>query len=156
MKGIMTGKNPQVTGKFALAPRLCASAMRCCGQRRPASVTAPCAGPSGESGQVLFQESGQLCLVEGAHLGGGQLAILEQHQRGNAADAELGGDLAVLVHIHLGDGQLFLVGLRCFVEDGDRKSTRLNSSHTVISYAVFCLKKKKKKITSSYKFYEKT
>src|SRR5438132_10493932 len=26
----------------------------------------------------------------------------------------------------------------------DRKSTRLNSSHTVISYAVFCLKKKKK------------
>src|SRR5438034_6763948 len=26
----------------------------------------------------------------------------------------------------------------------DRKSTRLNSSHTVISYAVFCLKKKRK------------
>src|SRR5947207_9699857 len=29
----------------------------------------------------------------------------------------------------------------------DRKSTRLNSSHTVISYAVFCLKKKKKTVT---------
>src|SRR5687768_17653780 len=29
---------------------------------------------------------------------------------------------------------------------GDRKSTRLNSSHGYISYAVFCLKKKKKKI----------
>src|SRR5215469_17666627 len=28
---------------------------------------------------------------------------------------------------------------------GDRKSTRLNSSHVEISYAVFCLKKKKKK-----------
>src|SRR5947207_3921993 len=28
--------------------------------------------------------------------------------------------------------------------DKDRKSTRLNSSHTVISYAVFCLKKKNK------------
>src|SRR5690242_21481286 len=28
--------------------------------------------------------------------------------------------------------------------DGDRKSTRLNSSHMSISYAVFCLKKKKK------------
>src|SRR5258708_39850645 len=27
---------------------------------------------------------------------------------------------------------------------GDRKSTRLNSSHQIISYAVFCLKKKKK------------
>src|SRR5947207_14258790 len=39
---------------------------------------------------------------------------------------------------------------RCDVSDvitrpRDRKSTRLNSSHTVISYAVFCLKKKKKK-----------
>src|SRR3712207_7567213 len=30
----------------------------------------------------------------------------------------------------------------------DRKSTRLNSSHANISYAVFCLKKKKKKSTS--------
>src|SRR5438132_10753974 len=30
----------------------------------------------------------------------------------------------------------------------DRKSTRLNSSHTVISYAVFCLKKKKKQTTT--------
>src|SRR3989454_3146747 len=32
---------------------------------------------------------------------------------------------------------------------GDRKSTRLNSSHLVISYAVFCLKKKKKKATTN-------
>src|SRR6266849_7219686 len=32
----------------------------------------------------------------------------------------------------------------CWLE-GDRKSTRLNSSHEWISYAVFCLKKKKKK-----------
>src|SRR5438552_5496975 len=29
--------------------------------------------------------------------------------------------------------------------EADRKSTRLNSSHQIISYAVFCLKKKKKK-----------
>src|SRR3989475_6188439 len=29
--------------------------------------------------------------------------------------------------------------------EGDRKSTRLNSSHSQISYAVFCLKKKKQK-----------
>src|SRR2546422_11534321 len=43
---------------------------------------------------------------------------------------------------------------RCFVQKGeievngqDRKSTRLNSSHGYISYAVFCLKKKKKKKT---------
>src|SRR5205807_9339115 len=32
-----------------------------------------------------------------------------------------------------------------FMKAEDRKSTRLNSSHLVISYAVFCLKKKKKK-----------
>src|SRR3989454_1683624 len=34
------------------------------------------------------------------------------------------------------------------VQVGDRKSTRLNSSHLVISYAVFCLKKKKKNESS--------
>src|SRR5260221_6632226 len=34
--------------------------------------------------------------------------------------------------------------------DLDRKSTRLNSSHTVISYAVFCLKKKKVMMKSKY------
>src|SRR5256885_3473894 len=32
----------------------------------------------------------------------------------------------------------------CYSRHEDRKSTRLNSSHLVISYAVFCLKKKKK------------
>src|SRR2546426_6750870 len=35
--------------------------------------------------------------------------------------------------------------------DADRKSTRLNSSHLVISYAVFCLKKKKKDKKHNYK-----
>src|SRR5260221_7854262 len=41
----------------------------------------------------------------------------------------------------------------CAAIDLDRKSTRLNSSHTVISYAVFCLKKKKtvqKRVCLSY------
>src|SRR3989442_11398437 len=33
-----------------------------------------------------------------------------------------------------------------FSSNSDRKSTRLNSSHVRISYAVFCLKKKKKKL----------
>src|SRR5260221_14463022 len=36
-----------------------------------------------------------------------------------------------------------LLGTRVADPRTDRKSTRLNSSHTVISYAVFCLKKKK-------------
>src|SRR5260221_7601878 len=51
-----------------------------------------------------------------------------------------------------GDRRLVRLGVHavCAValslrEPRDRKSTRLNSSHTVISYAVFCLKKKKKK-----------
>src|SRR2546427_7125549 len=39
------------------------------------------------------------------------------------------------------NGQRRLLGIR--LRDGDRKSTRLNSSHSQISYAVFCLKKKK-------------
>src|SRR5947207_7383176 len=38
-----------------------------------------------------------------------------------------------------------VVAVAGVVRLADRKSTRLNSSHTVISYAVFCLKKKKKK-----------
>src|SRR2546426_8393771 len=37
------------------------------------------------------------------------------------------------------------VSLEKAVQGEDRKSTRLNSSHLVISYAVFCLKKKKNK-----------
>src|SRR5256885_2718518 len=40
--------------------------------------------------------------------------------------------------LEIGDGQ------RLPARTVDRKSTRLNSSHLVISYAVFCLKKKKK------------
>src|SRR3712207_7170070 len=53
--------------------------------------------------------------------------------------AELaGGEPAELRHHHLDDE----------AAAGDRKSTRLNSSHANISYAVFCLKKKNKtKIT---------
>src|SRR3989454_5622872 len=38
----------------------------------------------------------------------------------------------------------------CSTDDGDRKSTRLNSSHLVISYAVFCLKKKSTRLNSSH------
>src|SRR5688572_32506850 len=43
-----------------------------------------------------------------------------------------------------GDLELHVAGVVGPVEQ-DRKSTRLNSSHSQISYAVFCLKKKKKK-----------
>src|SRR2546422_7462181 len=39
-----------------------------------------------------------------------------------------------------------VLGTRFAVALGDRKSTRLNSSHGYISYAVFCLKKKKHRV----------
>src|SRR3989449_8048627 len=46
---------------------------------------------------------------------------------------------------HAGDARRRRAGdVAPLVEDADRKSTRLNSSHGYISYAVFCLKKKKK------------
>src|SRR5438552_10959495 len=45
-------------------------------------------------------------------------------------------------------GQLLLVRGRVDAAEEDRKSTRLNSSHQIISYAVFCLKKKKIKTQS--------
>src|SRR5438034_3712099 len=55
------------------------------------------------------------------------------------------GELAALNNIDIVcevEGQ---TAIQTIVAEGDRKSTRLNSSHTVISYAVFCLKKKNKK-----------
>src|SRR5690554_5870184 len=64
----------------------------------------------------------------------------------DAATALLG--LNHLWQLNLSIDQLADIGL------SDRKSTRLNSSHVRISYAVFCLKKKKKIITS-YKIPQK-
>src|SRR5947199_5159051 len=44
---------------------------------------------------------------------------------------------------HYGEHQVYGI-VECGEAQSDRKSTRLNSSHLGISYAVFCLKKKKK------------
>src|SRR3712207_7854519 len=64
-----------------------------------------------------------------------ELLHLGEHRRLRHHLAAVGGVGRVLVP-QLGDQEL---------EEGvDRKSTRLNSSHANISYAVFCLKKKKK------------
>src|SRR2546430_3834057 len=43
-----------------------------------------------------------------------------------------------------GSNEMLVRGVRAESGPRDRKSTRLNSSHSQISYAVFCLKKKKK------------
>src|SRR2546427_5117408 len=47
-------------------------------------------------------------------------------------------------------------GIAPQVLEGDRKSTRLNSSHSQISYAVFCLKKKKTKQSKRVAVVEQT
>src|SRR3712207_7539717 len=73
--------------------------------------------------------------VRAALAAGGPLGSLA------AVDAAFGGLLGVFVALALTS---WLTVARL-----DRKSTRLNSSHANISYAVFCLKKKKKKISSS-------
>src|SRR5437870_10761312 len=55
-----------------------------------------------------------------------------------------GSSANVVVGTAVRDGDGFRVQLN-ELRIGDRKSTRLNSSHVAISYAVFCLKKKKQK-----------
>src|SRR5256886_9300729 len=50
-------------------------------------------------------------------------------------------DMSYFVLLSLGLN--VVVGFAGLLDLGDRKSTRLNSSHSQISYAVFCLKKKK-------------
>src|SRR5438034_5634942 len=60
------------------------------------------------------------------------------------------GPLAIAGTLGVDLGTMVLVGIVVALPAAgagllDRKSTRLNSSHTVISYAVFCLKKKKKR-----------
>src|SRR5438034_7502660 len=77
---------------------------------------------------------------------GGPEAAARQNQR-NALERvakRLRQQFAIVAHNRLADDfDSQLVQL-------DRKSTRLNSSHTVISYAVFCLKKKKTKISINH------
>src|SRR3712207_8556424 len=61
------------------------------------------------------------------------------------ADGPRGGEhcgLCVAVAVQLAESNRLVPGLAGGGEE-DRKSTRLNSSHANISYAVFCLKKKK-------------
>src|SRR5436190_12645296 len=77
------------------------------------------------------------------------LAVLVVDQDHHAPETEVGervidaGELHVLPSLH-GAARDLPCRRRSRRPPSDRKSTRLNSSHTVISYAVFCLKKKKK------------
>src|SRR3712207_7788559 len=78
---------------------------------------------------TLFRSASRLSWTYALHSSGHQLV------RGASAPLEPG---APLVHAPT------RAGAREYTFDADRKSTRLNSSHANISYAVFCLKKKKK------------
>src|SRR5207244_6519722 len=60
----------------------------------------------------------------------GRLTLLRELFRSNMTDADIQARLNTVA----------ATGMHCLALD--RKSTRLNSSHQIISYAVFCLKKK--------------
>src|SRR3712207_7197440 len=73
-------------------------------------------------------------------------AHLDRRQRAGAPQ-QVAGELGLHAHqaareVDRGDRLVHRIGLDVLVEERDRKSTRLNSSHANISYAVFCLKKK--------------
>src|SRR5690625_6588328 len=76
------------------------------------------------------------------------ISVLAQPTPGHDADVIHSEATVVDGHIdtlmHIVDEDTWLPALD-IGEETDRKSTRLNSSHVAISYAVFCLKKKKKK-----------
>src|SRR5207244_11303599 len=78
-------------------------------------------GLRGVEGRGHFEAGGQV-------LGAEPVADRAEHQA-------VQGVAVAKAHLRLG---------RVDVDIEDRKSTRLNSSHQIISYAVFCLKKKKK------------
>src|SRR2546426_5404132 len=72
----------------------------------------------------------------------GEVAVRRAAGRDRSQTGPAGGG-PVLDHQRWTGSAGILRALARTLPDGDRKSTRLNSSHLVISYAVFCLKKKK-------------
>src|SRR5687768_17974840 len=111
-------------------------------------LTGPAIGLAGSAVIIVFIVNGIITLfTEMAYAelgsampeaGGGYLWVREGLPRPNAF---ISGWMAWLAHSIA--GSLYAVGFASFL-GRDRKSTRLNSSHGYISYAVFCLKKKKK------------
>src|SRR5207249_6325944 len=83
-----------------------------------------------------------LAVHVGVELGGGEVGVaqhlLDRPQVSSALEQVRGEAVAQRMRRDtLGEPRLL-----CGAPDEDRKSTRLNSSHVSISYAVFCLKKK--------------
>src|SRR5256885_11433178 len=96
--------------------------------------------------KIHLEFPGRILLVGFGSIGQGVLPLILRHI-GIAPER-----LTIVTAEDKGNEEAAKYGIKFVKERLDRKSTRLNSSHLVISYAVFCLKKKKKKklyITSS-------
>src|SRR3712207_7968269 len=75
--------------------------------------------------------------------------VRDEQQRGAVGGPDVGEQVEHLrLHRHVERGHRLVTDDQAGPRD--RKSTRLNSSHANISYAVFCLKKKKKRYASDY------
>src|SRR5439155_17176259 len=102
---------------------------------------------------ILASEAGNLALkvlaTGGIYMAGGialQLLSALQESQFMQTFTRKGRfkDLMARMPVHVITTRAALVGAATYGH-ADRKSTRLNSSHVAISYAVFCLKKKKKR-----------
>src|SRR2546422_5536201 len=107
-------------------------------QLLPRAVGAVVAGRDDIEGELALEFRDRLLLSPPA--------ADERVERGQR-QGQVGGDRVVLeVPVVRGEQiQLEVLGAQTCALPIDRKSTRLNSSHGYISYAVFCLKKKKRK-----------
>src|SRR5699024_12307901 len=95
----------------------------------------PRAFPTRRSSDLLQQPAD----ASDASRGDAHAPILRQGDRGDPDDAGPGDLLRSVPAGARGDDEDFIAAVGQVVEDPDRTSTRLNSSHVSISYAVFCL-----------------
>src|SRR6267154_2607180 len=98
-----------------------------------------------------YAENGEVAAIIRASAGWGKITVLEEIRAtlGISHDhiiymGDGSSDLPVMMHVNSYDGLTIAVSEAEFITR-DRKSTRLNSSHPSISYAVFCLKKKNRR-----------
>src|SRR6266446_7476582 len=110
-------------------------------RRFRSGATAPCVEQSLGEGRPDGPEAARPAEPVGTLCAGEACGSSEGHrwEIRRTGDADL---LVGLGHSPFGGGYVRAT-LQQFRRKADRKSTRLNSSHLVISYAVFCLKKKK-------------
>src|SRR5258708_26713827 len=73
--------------------------------------------------------------------------LADLNQRTARMVAQIADNAERIVHLNAGADVELRSEISVVAVSLDRKSTRLNSSHQIISYAVFCLKKKNKRMT---------